>query len=72
MYLEMMFSSCSASSICSWFCVSNKLLCLQVEADSGVIEKIQLTDFMCHRKLDVNLSSNVNFILGRNGSEHSL
>lgn len=42
---------------------------LQEEADVGVIERIQLTDFMCHRKLDVPLSPNVNFILGRNGSE---
>ena len=42
---------------------------VQREADVGVIERIQLTDFMCHRKLDVPLSPNVNFILGRNGSE---
>lgn len=38
----------------------------------GVIERIQLTDFMCHRKLDVSLAPNVNFILGRNGSEYRL
>ena len=33
------------------------------------MERIELVDFMCHRKLDVPLSPNVNFILGRNGSE---
>ena len=38
-------------------------------SEAGVIERIELVDFMCHRKLDVRLSPNVNFILGRNGSE---
>lgn len=38
-------------------------------SEAGVMERIELVDFMCHRKLDVPLSPNVNFILGRNGSE---
>lgn len=40
-------------------------------SEAGVMERIELVDFMCHRKLDVPLSPNVNFILGRNGSEWS-
>ncbi|XP_011410337.2 PREDICTED: structural maintenance of chromosomes protein 6-like [Amphimedon queenslandica] len=39
--------------------------------DDGVIEKILLTDFMCHAKLEVKLQSCVNFILGDNGSGKS-
>lgn len=34
----------------------------------GVIEEITLVDFMCHKRLTVPLSPNVNFILGQNGS----
>ena len=34
-----------------------------------MIEKIELRDFMCHRRLVISLSPHVNFILGRNGSE---
>ena len=40
----------------------------QTEADVGVIEKIQLVNFMCHRRLDIELCPNINFVLGRNGS----
>jgi ATPase subunit of ABC transporter with duplicated ATPase domains len=43
----------------------------QKVAEAGVIDRIQLNDFMCHRKLDVALSPNTNFILGRNGSGKS-
>ena len=35
----------------------------------GVIDKIQLVNFMCHRRLEVHFSPNVNFVLGRNGSK---
>ena len=35
----------------------------------GVIDRITLINFMCHKRLDVHLNPNTNFILGRNGSE---
>lgn len=35
----------------------------------GVIEKIQLQDFMCHTQLDIHLGPRVNFIVGQNGSK---
>lgn len=41
------------------------------EAEVGVVEKIELVNFMCHRRLDISFSPNVNFILGRNGSGKS-
>ena len=44
---------------------------LQKEAEVGIIDKVSLVNFMCHRKLDVSLNPNVNFILGRNGSKYS-
>ncbi len=40
-----------------------------LKPEIGVIEKIQLRDFMCHSRLNVPLGPNVNFILGRNGSK---
>ena len=46
--------------------------CTQKAADVGVIEKLMLVNFMCHKRLDIILSPNVNFILGRNGSESHL
>ena len=48
---------------------SSVLLFLQSEAEVGIIEKITLVNFMCHTMLEVNLGANVNFIIGRNGSE---
>ena len=44
-------------------------LFFQGEAEVGVIEKITLINFMCHKRLDISLCPNVNFILGRNGSK---
>jgi hypothetical protein len=37
----------------------------------GVIEKMTLVNFMCHRHLTVSFGPNVNFIVGRNGSWYS-
>ena len=48
---------------------SSVLLFVQSEAEVGIIEKITLMNFMCHTMLEVNLGANVNFIIGRNGSE---
>ncbi len=36
---------------------------------SGVIERISLKNFKCHSMLEFDLGSNINFILGRNGSK---
>ena len=38
------------------------------KADDGVIEKIVLINFMCHKHYEVELDSNINFIIGPNGS----
>jgi len=40
-------------------------------AEAGIIEKIYVENFMCHRKHTVNLCRNVNFIHGQNGSGKS-
>ena len=39
--------------------------------EAGVITKIYCENFMCHRKLTVELCRNVNFIYGQNGSGKS-
>ncbi|KAK9693598.1 Structural maintenance of chromosomes protein 6, partial [Basidiobolus ranarum] len=41
------------------------------EAQLGVIESIELVNFMCHRYLKVNLGPKINFIIGHNGSGKS-
>ncbi|XP_065648710.1 structural maintenance of chromosomes protein 6 isoform X2 [Hydra vulgaris] len=41
------------------------------EAESGILEKIVLSNFMCHKKLEVSFGTNVNFVIGRNGSGKS-
>lgn len=40
-------------------------------AEAGIITSISVENFMCHRKLTVNLCRNVNFIHGQNGSGKS-
>lgn len=40
-------------------------------AEAGVITKVYVENFMCHRKLSVPLNKNVNFIYGQNGSGKS-
>ncbi|KAI6661713.1 hypothetical protein LOD99_9900 [Oopsacas minuta] len=42
-----------------------------VEGECGIMEKLCLTNFMCHKKLEVELGQNVNLILGLNGSGKS-
>jgi len=41
------------------------------EAEAGVITRVHVENFMCHRKLKVDLCRNVNFIYGQNGSGKS-
>ncbi|XP_060083255.1 structural maintenance of chromosomes protein 6-like [Ylistrum balloti] len=41
------------------------------EADIGIVEKVNLRNFMCHQRLDISLGPHVNFIMGRNGSGKS-
>ena len=37
-------------------------------AETGVIEQLDLTNFMCHTKFTIKLCPNINFIIGENGS----
>jgi len=39
------------------------------EAEAGIIEKIRLENFMCHRHLELSFGPNINFIVGVNGSK---
>ncbi|KAF2073495.1 hypothetical protein CYY_005204 [Polysphondylium violaceum] len=41
------------------------------EPESGIIELISLENFMCHRRFEIKLGNNVNFISGENGSGKS-
>lgn len=40
-------------------------------SDSGVIEKLELFNFMCHKAFTLPFGSQTNFIIGRNGSGKS-
>lgn len=40
-------------------------------AEMGVIEKIDLTNFMCHNRLVIDLGPRLNFVIGHNGSGKS-
>lgn len=44
---------------------------IEDEKAVGIIESVQLKNFMCHSKLDFSFSENTNFIIGRNGSGKS-
>ncbi|KAJ1962491.1 Structural maintenance of chromosomes protein 6 [Dipsacomyces acuminosporus] len=41
------------------------------EPDIGIVESVELIDFMCHERAKVNLCPKVNFITGQNGSGKS-
>lgn len=41
----------------------------QMVAEIGVIEVIEMYDFMCHRHLKVPFGPKINFIIGHNGSK---
>eukprot|EP00026_Physarum_polycephalum_P000990 Phypoly_transcript_00991.p1 GENE.Phypoly_transcript_00991~~Phypoly_transcript_00991.p1 ORF type:complete len:1091 (-),score=239.01 Phypoly_transcript_00991:83-3355(-) len=40
-------------------------------SDVGIIEKIELENFMCHKRLEIGFGTNINFIVGVNGSGKS-
>lgn len=40
-------------------------------SDVGIIEKIELENFMCHKRLEISFGTNINFIVGVNGSKYS-
>ncbi|KAJ3219759.1 Structural maintenance of chromosomes protein 6 [Dinochytrium kinnereticum] len=42
-----------------------------MKEDCGTIEHIELVNIMCHSYLQVNLNSNINFVIGHNGSGKS-
>ena len=48
---------------------SNIHLSFQNEAEYGIIESIELKNFMCHGSLFFQFGPNVNFIVGKNGSK---
>ncbi|KTW27665.1 hypothetical protein T552_04144 [Pneumocystis carinii B80] len=40
-------------------------------AEAGIIKSVELVNFMCHKYLKVDLCSNINFLIGHNGSGKS-
>ena len=43
----------------------------QGTAQAGIVEKIELRNFMCHANFKMGLSPELNFVMGRNGSGKS-
>ena len=41
------------------------------EQMAGIIERLELENFMCHKHLLIDFSPHVNFIVGENGSGKS-
>lgn len=42
------------------------------EAEVGIVEKIEVINFMCHKHLEISFCPHINFIVGRNGSLYIL
>ncbi|KAG8685281.1 Structural maintenance of chromosomes protein 6, partial [Ceratobasidium sp. 395] len=40
-------------------------------AEYGIIDKIEMTNFMCHSRVTVNFGPQINFVIGHNGSGKS-
>ena len=40
-----------------------------VEASGGILEQVELVNFMCHKYFSMKLGPQINFITGPNGSE---
>ncbi|KAG8723910.1 Structural maintenance of chromosomes protein 6 [Ceratobasidium sp. 395] len=40
-------------------------------ADYGTIQRVEMTNFMCHQRVTINLDPRINFIVGNNGSGKS-
>lgn len=43
----------------------------QGTAQSGIVEKIELRNFMCHQNFNIEFGPKLNFVMGRNGSGKS-
>ncbi|KAJ1029975.1 hypothetical protein NDA16_000888 [Ustilago loliicola] len=43
----------------------------QGTAQSGIVERIELRNFMCHANFSINFGPKLNFVMGRNGSGKS-
>ena len=61
-------------ALCSTFSHGLYIICyfvfpIQMYATPGKLVKIVLTNFMCHKHIEVTFHENVNVILGRNGSK---
>lgn len=44
---------------------------IENESENGIIEEINLINFMCHKNLTIKLGPKINFIVGPNGSGKS-